>query len=66
MQEKERSALNSAARIAAETDLQKFRQKRKAELEMQAELAFGAALNHLKFLKSPNGTSSCHDVKLLV
>ncbi|CAK9049810.1 unnamed protein product [Durusdinium trenchii] len=38
-QEKERHALSSAARIAAETDLQKHRQKRTAELEMQAELA---------------------------
>ena len=37
-QEKERHALSSAARIAAETDLQKHRQKRTAELEMQAEL----------------------------
>ena len=38
-QEKERSAAQFAARMAAESELKNHKQKRRAELEMQAELA---------------------------
>lgn len=38
-QEHEKHAANTAARTAAETDLQKSRHHRKLELQMQAELA---------------------------
>ncbi len=38
-QEHEKHAANTAARTAAETDLQKSRHQRKLELQMQAELA---------------------------